>query len=55
MTTLFSIVKEFLFKCDVCSMIVAAELEEQNDLDDVQNDKMILDCHCGGKCKVLRD
>ena len=45
----------FLFKCEDCEMILSLDLEEDKDLERVRNDKMILECPCGGKCFVLRD
>lgn len=47
--------RKFLFKCDECEMILSVEFEEEEDLEKVQDDKMILECPCGGHCKVLRD
>lgn len=47
--------QKFLFKCEDCAMILSVEFEEQEDLDKVQEDKMVLECPCGGHCKVLRD
>jgi hypothetical protein len=47
---------KFLFKCDVCEMIISAEFEEPKDLEDIRSDKLILDCPCSeGKCRLLRD
>ncbi len=36
-------------------MIVAIELDDEEDLKDVQENKFILDCPCGSKRHVLRD
>ena len=47
--------REFLFKCEDCNMIVSVKLEEQEDIQKVDDNKMILECPCGGKCHVLRD
>ena len=47
--------REFLFKCEDCAMILSVEFEEEEDLQKVQDNKMILECPCEGKCKVLRD
>lgn len=46
---------KFLFKCDECEMIVTVEFDEQDDLDQVQENKMVLECPCKGHCKVLRN
>lgn len=47
--------RQFLFKCEDCSLIVSVDLEEKQDLEDVQDNKIELECPCGGRCKVLRD
>ena len=47
--------RNFLFKCKDCFMIFFVDFEEEEDLKKVQEDKMILECPCGGECKVLRD
>jgi hypothetical protein len=47
--------QKFLFKCKDCNMILSVELEDEEDLISVQEDKMILECPCEGKCYVLRD
>lgn len=45
---------KFLFRCETCKMIVAAEFEEE-DAEDVREDKVILECPCGGQSNYLRD
>lgn len=47
--------RKFLFKCDNCEMILSVEFEEEEDLEKVQEGKMILECPCSGQCKVLLD
>jgi hypothetical protein len=47
--------RTFLFRCEDCGMIVSIILEEEIDLEDVQEDKIVLECPCEGRCKVLRD
>lgn len=47
--------RKFLFKCSDCAMVISVELEDPEDLEDVQEDKIELECPCQGKCKVLRD
>jgi len=47
--------RKYLFKCDECAMILSVEFDEEEDLKKVQDDEMILECLCGGHCKVLRD
>jgi hypothetical protein len=47
--------RKFLFKCDECAMILSVEFEEEEDLKKIQDDEMVLECPCEGRCKVLRD
>jgi hypothetical protein len=47
--------REFLFKCEDCAMILSVEFVEEEDLQKVNDNKMHLECPCGGQCKVLRD
>jgi hypothetical protein len=47
--------RKFLFKCDDCAMLLSVDFEEPEDLQKVQEDKMILQCPCEGQCRVLRD
>lgn len=46
---------DFLFRCDDCGMILSVSFEEEEDLQKVQENKMILECPCQGHCKILRD
>ncbi len=47
--------QKFLFKCDSCSTIIEMEFEKAKDLADIKEDKILLECKCGGICFVLRD
>jgi hypothetical protein len=47
--------RKFLFKCDDCEMIVSVQLDDALDLKKASEDKLILECPCGGYCKILRD
>lgn len=47
--------RKFLFKCQECEMILAVEFDEEKDIDDVAEDKMVLECPCSGKSYLLRD
>ena len=47
--------QKFLFKCEECGMIVSVELEDEEDLESVHEDKFILECPCGGRSFILRD
>jgi hypothetical protein len=47
--------RKFLFKCEDCAMILSVDFDDPEDLQKVQDDKIVLECPCGGQCKVLRD
>lgn len=47
--------REFLFRCDRCQIIISMEFEDVEDIESVLEDKIFLECPCGGKCYVLRD
>lgn len=48
--------RKFLFKCSDCEMIISANFDDEDDIKDIEEDKMTLECvTCGGKCHVLRD
>lgn len=47
--------RKFLFKCEECEMIISAEFDDPEDLEDLQEDKIQLECPCGAHCKVLRN
>lgn len=47
--------REFLFRCDECEMIVAVRFEESEEILDVQENKVVLECPCGGRGIILRD
>ena len=44
-----------LFKCDICEMILSIEFEEPKDIEEYKEDKILLECPCGGICLPLRD
>lgn len=48
-------VNKFLFRCEECNLILSAEFEEEEDLKDVREDQIVLDCECGGKAHYLMD
>ncbi len=47
--------QKFLFKCADCSIIISIELYDEEDIEEVRNNKYILECTCGGKGYILRD
>lgn len=55
MVMLFEPNHNFLFRCESCQAIIAVEFEEEEEKEQVNNDQVMLECPCGGKCKVLRD
>ena len=47
--------RKFLFRCDACQMILSVDFEDEEDLEAIQENKIELECPCGGKSKILRD
>ncbi len=47
--------RKFLFKCDKCEVILSIEFERITVIDQIQNDKLAIECPCGGTCLPLRD
>jgi hypothetical protein len=47
--------KKFLFKCDTCQLILEIDLTDPKDLEELQEDKILLQCPCGGVCLPLRN
>lgn len=45
----------FTFRCVDCQVIISSEFDDEEDIEDVRNDKLYLECSCGGKCPLLRD
>ncbi len=52
---MFTQMRKFLFKCEECETILSVEFDDEDDIKKVQEDKVDLECPCGGYCKVLRD
>lgn len=52
---LFNEKKYFLFKCTKCESILDINLDELEDIETYQEDKLQVECNCGGECKPLRD
>lgn len=36
-------------------MILSVEIEDKEDLEKVHENKVFIECPCGGRCEVLRD
>ena len=49
------LIAHFLFRCEDCESILSLDIEEPEDLEKVRDNKMVVECPCGGKCYVLRD
>lgn len=47
--------RKFLFKCEDCEMIVSVEFDNLEDVEKIQEDKIVLECSCGKFSKILRD
>ncbi len=47
--------RKFLFRCEKCHQIISIDFEEEKDIEEVQEDKVLLECHCSGYYFVLRD
>lgn len=45
----------FTFRCLDCKMIISSEFDDEDDIEDVRDDKLYLECPCSGKCHLLRD
>lgn len=44
-----------LFRCDTCGTIVSVDFEDSEDIEKLNEDKIILECPCGGTSEVLRN
>lgn len=45
----------YLFKCDTCKTVLEIDLSDPKDLEDLKEDKILLECPCGGICMPLRN
>lgn len=52
---LFDQSKHVLFKCDSCGVIVSVDFEDQDDIDKLNENKIVLECPCGGESTILRN
>jgi hypothetical protein len=52
---IFSDKRFFLFKCDNCDAILDINLDEVEDIETYHEDKLKVECSCGGNCQPLRD
>jgi len=46
---------KMLFKCQDCGMIILADIDNEEDLEQIKNDKLFLACVCEGISAPLRD
>lgn len=50
---------QYIFRCEKCESILDLDLSDsdnlEKDLEKIQNDKIILECQCGGLCFILRN
>ena len=47
--------RKFLFRCEKCDIILSVEIDEEEDLNKIEEKKLVLECPCGGICRVLMD
>jgi RNase P subunit RPR2 len=52
---LFGIRRKFLFRCEECKTILSVEFDDEEDIKNVEEDKVVLECPCGAHCRLLRD
>lgn len=45
----------FLFICKTCETILSVRFEKDEQIKKVQQNRMVVDCPCGGICRVLFD
>lgn len=43
----------FLFRCDMCDLILSLDLDAEADVHQANEGGMALECPCGGHCNVL--
>lgn len=49
------LLKSFIFRCEECSKCLETSFEEESEINDLLEDKMLIQCPCGGIALVLRD
>lgn len=47
--------RKFTFRCDDCKQIMFSEFSDEDDITDILDNKLWLECDCNGKAKLLRD
>jgi hypothetical protein len=52
---MFDVKRKFLFRCESCEAMVLVEFDEPEDLEKIQEDRLILECPCGDHSRVLWD
>lgn len=52
---MFSKKRKFLFRCEKCQQIIEIEFEDEKDIEDINEDKILIECTCQAYSFVLRD
>jgi hypothetical protein len=52
---LFNKSKHVLFRCETCATIVSVDFEDEDDIDKLDENKIVLECPCGGESSILRN
>lgn len=53
---LFDQNKHVLFKCTECNLIVSVNFDNEDDIEKLNEDKIVLECsNCKGTCTILRN
>lgn len=52
---LFSKSKRVLFRCESCENIICVDFDDQDDIDKLDENKIVLECRCGGESFILRN
>jgi len=52
---LFDKSKHVLFRCESCGTIVSVDFEDEDDIEKLDENKIVLECPCGGSSEILRN
>lgn len=47
--------RKFTFRCEKCKDVLASQFDDEQDIADVLDDVLWLECPCSGKMRLLRD